>query len=203
MDIAYLRPLPGMALMSPADENELTSALALALSLDRPCAIRYPRDEVPMPLPGTNEAPFQLGRAQLLRPGEDGTFLALGAMVEHALSAAEGLADRQGMELAVYSARFAKPLDEALIAELTAAGRPLLTVEDHAAAGGFGSAVMELAAATSLDVSNVRLLALPDRFIAHAPRAVQLAQAGLDAKALAAAMVASLSGRTAPQPARP
>ncbi len=194
LDIAYLRPLPGMTLMSPADENELDSALQLALSLDGPSAIRYPRDEVPEPLPGTDEAPFELGRAHCVREGKDGAFLALGAMVEHALAAAGGLAE-QDIDVAVYSARFAKPLDEALICELIATGRPVLVVEDHAKAGGFGSAVLELAAARSLHAGNVRLLGLPDRFIAHATRESQLAEAGLDAASLAAAMQGCLAGR--------
>ena len=193
LDIGYLRALPEITLMAPADENELVSALELALSLDRPCAIRYPRDELPQPLAGTDRSPFVLGRACCLRAGADGSFLALGAMVEHALSAAEALSASRGIEAAVYSARFAKPLDEALIAELLSAGRPVLTVEDHAVAGGFGSAVVELAAARSLDASNVRLLGLPDRFIQHASRAEQLAEAGLDADALARAMVRCLA----------
>ncbi len=192
LDIGYLRALPNMVLMAPADESELISALGLALSLDRPCAIRYPRDEVPGPLGGTDRSPFVLGRACRLRAGADGSFLALGAMVEHALSAAEALSASRGIEAGVYSARFAKPLDEALVAELLSTGRPVVTVEDHAVAGGFGSAVMELAAAKSLDASNVHLLGLPDRFIQHASRAEQLAEVGLDADALARAMVRCL-----------
>ena len=187
LDIAYLRGLPGMVLMAPADEVELASALALALDAEVPCAIRYPRDEVPPPLGGT-DAPYLLGRAQPLRAGADGTFLALGAMVEHALLAAEKLAQEHGIQAAVYSARFAKPLDERLIADLLAAGKPLLTVEDHAAAGGFGSAVAELASARGLSASNLRAQALPDRFIAHAARSQQLTEAGLDAGALAETM---------------
>jgi 1-deoxy-D-xylulose-5-phosphate synthase len=192
LDLAYLRPLPGMVLMSPADAAELNGTLDLALSLERPCAIRYPRDEAPEALAGP-AAPFELGKAHLLRRGADGTFLALGAMAEHALAAAGTLRVDKGIETAVYSARFVKPLDEPLIARLIESGRPVLTVEDHAAAGGFGSAVMELAAAGGLDARNVRVLGLPDRFILHAGRAEQLAEAGLDAPALAAAMATAVA----------
>jgi len=139
--------------------------------------------------------PWRLGRAALLRAGEDGAILALGAMVEHALAAAERLAEGYGMSPAVYSARFAKPLDEPLIAELVGSSRPLLVAEDHAVAGGFGSAVLELAAARALDAGNVRLCGLPDRFIAHASRPQQLAEAGLDADGLASAMLRAVAAR--------
>ncbi len=194
MDLACLRPLPGMVLMAPADAGELSAALDLALSLDRPCAIRYPRDEAPQSLAGP-AGPFELGKARLLQEGADGAFLALGAMAEHALDAAAILDKSSDLKPAVYSARFAKPLDEALIVELITSGKPLLTVEDHAAAGGFGSAVMELAAAKGLDARNVRVLGLPDRYIAHAGRAEQLAEAHLDAEALAAAMTRAVTAR--------
>ncbi len=196
MDLSYLRPLPGMVLMAPADRAELNSALDLALTLDGPSAIRYPRDEVPPDLPGSAGDPYRLGRARLLRAGEDGPLLALGAMVEHALAAAKMLSRQHHFEAAVYSARFAKPLDEPLVCELIRTGRPMLVVEDHATAGGFGSAVMELAAARGLDAGNVRLLGLPDRFIAHARRAQQLAEAGLDAEGVAAAMLRAVAARS-------
>jgi len=187
MDLAWLRPLPGMVLMAPADGAELESMLDLALSLERPCAIRYPRDGAPQVLPGQSPT-VELGKAHCLRDGADGAFLALGAMAENALKAAEGLRADRGIDVAVCSARFVKPLDEELIAGLIKSGRPVLSVEDHAAAGGFGSAVMELAGARGLDARNVRILGLPDRYIAHAGRAEQLAEAGLDTKSLAAAM---------------
>jgi 1-deoxy-D-xylulose-5-phosphate synthase len=203
LDIAFLRPLPGMVLMSPADGAELRSAMDLALTLDAPCAIRYPREEVPDAPPDASGGPFVLARACRLRPGADGTFLALGAMVEHALHAAQTLSDRDHAEVAVYSARFAKPLDEDLIAGLIQAGKPLLTVEDHAVACGFGSAVLELAAARSLAADGIRLLGVPDRLVAHASRSEQLAQVGLDADGLARAMLRSLRPRRVSEHARP
>ncbi len=202
LDIAYLRGLPGMVLMAPADEAELRSAMDLGLSLEGPCAIRYPRDEVPPPIPEAAQRPFRLGEACLVRPGVDGTFLALGAMTEKALLAAQQLSEQHDVEAAVYSARFAKPLDERLIARLIAQGKPLLTVEDHASACGFGSAVMELAAAKSLEAANVKLLGLPDRFIPHAKRAEQLAEVGLDPASLAEAMIRCVERQAVPGEAR-
>jgi len=185
MDIAYLRPLPGMVLMAPADAAELRAALQFALSGDFPAAIRYPRDVVPPELPGKCP-PFELGRARVTRAGDDGTLLCYGTAVEPAMAAADILHNEQGIEVAVVNARFAKPLDTPRITRLINAGKPVLVCEDHSTIGGFGAAVMELAAARGLRADNVRLLGLPDRFIAHAARGEQLAEAGLDAANLAA-----------------
>jgi len=187
MDIAYLRPIPGLTLLAPADEAELKAALAFAVAGESPAAIRYPRDEVPQAI-GGKCPPFELGRARVVREGADGVFLCYGAMVEPALAAAESLSRREGLAVGVVNARFAKPLDVTLITRLIASARPLVVCEDHSVIGGFGSAVMELAASRGLDASPVRLMGLPDRFIAHAARQQQLAEVGLDADGLAATM---------------
>jgi len=186
-DISYLRPLPGMVLMAPGEAAELSAAMELALSLDSPAAIRYPRDEVGEDL-GDHCPPFELGRARQVRGGGDGTMLCYGAMVEPALAAAQMLRRDEGVEVAVVNARFAKPLDVTLITRLISSGRPLLVCEDHAIIGGFGSAVMELAASRGLDAGNVRLLGIPDRFIPHGKRQQQLAEVGLDAANFAMTM---------------
>jgi 1-deoxy-D-xylulose-5-phosphate synthase len=123
-------------------------------------------------------------------------------MVEHALAAAERLSHEHGLATGVYSARFAKPLDERLIVQLISTGKPLLIVEDHAVACGFGSAVMELASAKSLHAPNVKLLGLPDRFIAHANRSEQLTEVGLDADSLARALLRHLEYQAVSQHTR-
>ena len=187
LDIAMLRAMPGIVLLAPADAAEMPAALAFAMSLDCPAALRWPRDEVPADLPGPCPA-FELGCARPVRDGDDGTLLCYGATVETALAAAEVLRREGDLSVAVVNARFAKPLDVTLITRVISAGGPVLTLEDHAAAGGFGSAVMELAAARSLPADNVRILGAPDRFIAHAPRIEQLVEAGLDAAHVAATM---------------
>ena len=187
MDVAYLRPLPGMVLMAPADAAELKAAMELGLSLDGPAAFRYPRDEAPEALAG-DCPPFELGRARVLREGRDGTMLCYGTTVEPALAAAETLRREEQLAVGVVNARFAKPLDATLIPRLIRSGAPMLVCEDHVAAGGFGSAVLELAAARGLDASNLRVLGLPDRFVAHAARQEQLAEVGLDAEHFAAAI---------------
>jgi 1-deoxy-D-xylulose-5-phosphate synthase len=185
MDIAYLRPMPGMVLMAPADGTELSAAMELALSLEGPAAIRYPRDEVGEDLPGPCP-PFKLGRSRTVREGNDATLLCYGTAVEPALAAANILKREDNLSVGVINARFAKPLDSAGISRVIASGKPVLICEDHAIIGGFGSAVLEVASAAGLNASNVRLLGLPDRFIHHASRTEQLVEAGLDAAHMAA-----------------
>ncbi len=185
MDLAYLRPLPGMTLMAPADGAELAAAIDCALSLDGPAAIRYPREQVPEAR--TDECPpFEPGRSRILRAGREGAFLCYGSLAEYALTAAGKLA-AEGVEMGVISGRFAKPLDVAAIGRLLNSGAAVVIVEDHVRAGGFGAAVLELAAERGWPTGNIALAHLPDRFIPHAMRAEQLAQAGLDADGLGAA----------------
>ncbi|MFW6065799.1 MAG: 1-deoxy-D-xylulose-5-phosphate synthase, partial [Planctomycetota bacterium] len=178
LDISFLRPLPGMVLMAPGDADEMDAAMKLAMSLDSPVAIRYPKDAVPEPL-GEDCPPFELGKARIVREGEDATIVGYGATVAPALAAAELLAETDGLEVGVISARFAKPLDQALLTKRIATGRPVLLAEDHSIAGGFGSAVLELAAERGLSTANVRLAGVGDRFIPHARRSEQLSETGL------------------------
>ena len=198
LDIAYLRGLPGMALMAPADERELAAALDAALGMDGPAAIRYPRDCVPACLTGPCP-PYEPGRARVLSQGDDGTFLCYGATTASALQAADILA-REGSKLGVINARFAKPLDAAVIEQLLTAGRPVLMCEDHVRAGGFGSAVLELAVERGWPTQRLRQACLPDRFVAHATRAEQLAETGLDAQGLARSARELLAGAAGPVP---
>jgi len=179
LDITYLRGMPGMVLMAPMDEVELLSAMRLALTLDGPSAIRYPRDNVPAPMPDCPR--FELGVSRRLRDGDTATILCYGITAGAAMTAAEALS-RDGIEVGVVNARFARPIDRAMVREAYEAGGPVVTVEDHSVAGGFGSAVLETAQELALPSRPVARLGIPaDRFIAHASRAEQLAEAGLDA----------------------
>jgi 1-deoxy-D-xylulose-5-phosphate synthase len=191
-DVSYLRALPNMVCCAPADELEMREALKFALESKKAVAIRYPREHVPEPI-APSEA-FELGKARVVRRGEDAILLVYGALVNHALKAAQALS-AQGVECAVVSARFAKPLDEELITELLESGKPVIMVEDHSEIGGFGSAVMEMARrrGLKLDLNKVRHLAIPgDALVPHGTRSWQLEKVGLDAVGMTNAVMDAL-----------
>lgn len=193
LDITYLRGFPHMMLMAPCDEPELRQALRYGLTLDQPCAIRYPRDNVPPPLPIGPE--FEPGVSRGLREGADATILAYGVTVVYALAAAELLAEN-GIDVAVVNARFARPIDADMVTAALSADKPVVTVEDHSIAGGFGSAVLETAQALGLDASRILRLGIPDdRFVPHGSRAGQLAECGIDATAIASTIESRLKQR--------
>lgn len=193
LDIAYLRGLPNVILLAPADEEELKAALRFAVRQNQAVAIRYPRDVVPESL---GEAPpFRISEARVVQEGRDATILAYGATVSHALDAAELLAV-DNVFVTVVNARFAKPVDQRMVRTALSSGRPVFTVEDHSVAGGFGAAVLEAAQELQLPVKHLIRLGMPaDRFIRHGSRAGQLAECGIDAAGIAAAVQAAI-GRT-------
>ena len=198
LDIAYLRGLPGMVLMAPIDEVELLESMRFGLTLNLPCAIRYPRDVVPAPMPDCPR--FEMGKSRRLRDGDDATILSYGTTAAAALAAAEMLA-HQGLEVGVVAARFAKPVDREMVRSALIGGRAVVTVEDHSIAGGFGSAVLESAQELGLDASRLVRLGMPvDRFVAHGSRSGQMAECGIDATGIAAAVQRLLE---VPEPAAP
>jgi 1-deoxy-D-xylulose-5-phosphate synthase len=193
MDQAFLRPLPGIVLMAPSDEAELGRALRTALSLDTGSAIRYPRDNVPdcnfekvidPSLRKDAAREWAVGQSRTLRQGGDATLVVYGALVQHAMIAAETLA-AEGIDVEVVDARFCKPLDEVMLDRVLRSGRPVLTVEDHALQNGFGTAVIEHAVGAGLPTNVITRLGMPDRLIAHATRKQQLHEVGLDADGIA------------------
>ncbi len=193
MDIAYLRPLQNIVLMAPADERDLDAAMRFALTLNGPSAIRYPRDNTPEPIGAA--VPFALGRARQLTDGPDATVFAYGGSVPFALEAAKILA-QEDTYVSVFDARFAKPVDVDAIRAAIERGGPVLTVEDHSIAGGFGSAVMEAANAAGLSTDSVIRLGLAENFFyPHGSRAGQLAEAGIDAAGIAQATRRALGPR--------
>ena len=187
-DITYLGCLPGMVVMGPADEAELVHAVATAAAIDdRPSALRYPRGEgVGVALPTQGEV-WALGKGRVLREGGSVAILSFGTRLADAMRAADELAAR-GLPATVADARFAKPLDTALIEQLARHHEVLITIEEGAV-GGFGSAVLQhLAWKGLLDGGlKVRPMVLPDRFIDHDSQPKQLAAAGLSAKDIVAA----------------
>ena len=196
-DQAFLRPLPGMVLAAPSDEAELNRAVRFQLSLDCVSAIRYPRDNVPAcnfedaideSLRSQASQEWELGVSRVLRGGANGgsdaTLIVYGALCEHAMLAAQQLAD-EGIDVEVVDARFCKPVDGEMLARVLKHARPVFTVEDHSLQNGFGTAVIEYAATHNLPTEPITRLGMPDRLIAHATRAQQLAEVGLDAAGIA------------------
>ncbi len=189
-DLSYLRPLPGMTVMAPRDENELRRMMAAAMTLTSPVALRYPRGKgIGVPLPERVE-PMEIGRAEVLREGGDVAILAIGSTVHPALAAAGTLAAR-GIQAAVIDARFVKPLDREAIALAAGTGR-ILTVEENVLEGGFGSAVLEALAESGVRGVTVRRLGIPGVFVEHGRPGTLRRRYGLDADGIAAAAAAML-----------
>jgi 1-deoxy-D-xylulose-5-phosphate synthase len=183
-DSGYLRVLPNIAIMAPADEHDLVHMLDLALRHDGPTAIRYPKAAV-SPLPN-DRAPLEFGKSEILSWGGDGMILGYGALIPACLAAAQQLRD-EGIDVGVVNARFLKPLDNAIVLRAIRECGFVVTVEEAALMGGFGSAVLEAAADAGVDAGHVRRLGIPDQFIEHGERGELLADLGLDAPGIAAA----------------
>ena len=190
-DIAYLRNLPEIILMAPKDGNELKTMLKIALDSGRAVAIRYPKDDCPDKEMSPQYKTIEIGKAEVLREGADGVLLAYGAMVYRCLHAAEKLGEK-GIEVTVVNARFAKPLDKALILDLVRNHKLIATVEDHALMGGFGSAVLELVSEEREDAGKIVRMGIPDRFMEHGPRNLILKNIGLDEDGIADKFIATL-----------
>jgi len=192
-DLSYLGCLPNMVIMAPSDEAELVHAVATSVAYDAgPSAFRYPRgDGNGVALPARGEA-WEIGRGRIVREGTRIAIVSLGTRLGEAMRAADELTAR-GFSTTVADARFAKPIDTALIEQLARSHEVLITVEE-ASIGGFSALVAHhLAWAGLLDGGlRFRPMVLPDRFIDHAAPAVQLAEAGLDAKAIVRAALTAL-----------
>jgi 1-deoxy-D-xylulose-5-phosphate synthase len=182
-DLSYLRHIPNMVVMAPKDEQELQRMLWTATEIDGPVAIRYPRGTgVGVPL-DTERVTLPVGGAEVLRKATNGTLvlLAIGTMVYPALQAAEVLA-AEGIEAAVVNARFVKPLDKSLLYGLARNFRRIVTVEENALSGGFGSAVLEFYERKVLTAEHEFLrIGIPDTFVHHGTQQDVRAKLGLDA----------------------
>jgi 1-deoxy-D-xylulose-5-phosphate synthase len=185
-DFSYLRHIPNIIVMAPKDENELQHMLKTAVCCGRPASVRYPRgngwrgplDEELKELP--------LGKAEVLEQGKDLMILAIGSCAQAALKA-HGLLAEKGIQAAVVNARFVKPLDEELICSLASETGKVLTVEENALQGGFGSAVLELLGEKGLKDIAVRRLGIPDVFVEHGSQEELRHKYGLDAEGIAQA----------------
>ena len=176
-DLSYLRCIPNMVVMAPADEDECRQMLYTAFCLDVPTAVRYPRGKGVGMMPQTGMTAIPLGKALRLRSGEGIAILLFGSLLDTARAVAESL------NATLINMRFVKPLDEAMVRELAQTHRLLVTLEDNAVMGGAGSAVNECLHAAGLNVAVLNL-GLPDSYIDHAQREEQLAACGLDAPSI-------------------
>jgi 1-deoxy-D-xylulose-5-phosphate synthase len=181
-DISFLRCIPHMVIMAPADENECRQMLYTASTLPGPSVVRYPRGTGPG-VPLVEEmAAVPVGRAQVRREGRSGlAILVFGTLLDSAQKIAERL------DATLVNMRFVKPLDEDLVIPLATRHRAIVTIEENATLGGAGSAVGELLASEGLQVPLLQL-GIPDRFIEHGSRESCLTAAGLDAPGLTASI---------------
>ncbi len=176
-DFGYLRLFPNMTILAPGDASELPAMLEFALQHDGPCAIRYPKAAATHV--DRKFAPIEWGRSELIREGSDGCIIACGALLPRCQEAARRLSE-EGLEVGVINARFLKPLDTDAILSAIRQSRFVITVEEAALAGGFGSAVVEAATDARIDTSRVNRLGIPDHYIQHGERDELLADLGLD-----------------------
>ncbi|MBI5581382.1 MAG: 1-deoxy-D-xylulose-5-phosphate synthase [Deltaproteobacteria bacterium] len=179
-DLSYLRSLPNMIVMAPKDENELRRMMATALQHDGPVAVRYPRGTavgVALESPG---AALPIGKAEILKEGDDVAILALGRCVSEGLKAHARLGER-GVRATVVNCRFVKPIDIDLISGVARRVSRIITVEENVRQGGFGSAVLEELNDRGITHVTVERLGVPDIFVEHGSPDVLRAKYGLDA----------------------
>jgi 1-deoxy-D-xylulose-5-phosphate synthase len=197
-DTTYLRLFPNFVVMAPGDEQDVGPMLRFALGHSGPAALRYPKanlERVERPV-----QPVELGVAEIHEWGGDGVFLAYGSQFPTCVKAAERLR-KEGLDIGVVNARFAKPLDRTTVLRAVEELPLVVTVEEGTLEGGFGSAVLEAANAAGLDTRNIVRLGIPDRFIQHAERGELLAELSLDVDGLCREVRRALSrGEGAGQP---
>jgi 1-deoxy-D-xylulose-5-phosphate synthase len=196
-DLSFLGCLPGMVIMAPSDEAELMHMVATAADLgDRASAFRYPRGEGTGVILPTRGEVLPIGRGRILREGSRVAILSLGTRLAEALRAADELAAR-GLPATVADARFAKPIDTALLEQLARHHEVLITIEE-ASLGGFSTQVFHHLALNGLLDGGLRYrpMVLPDRFIDHMSPAAQIADAALDSKSIVRTVLSALGRDT-------
>ncbi|WP_288362692.1 1-deoxy-D-xylulose-5-phosphate synthase, partial [uncultured Spongiibacter sp.] len=177
-DLSFLRCIPNMVVMAPADENETRQMLHTAYHYPGPAAVRYPRGTGPGVIPATEMATLEIGKGRKIREGGEVAILSFGTLLTAAQEAGEKL------NASVADMRFVKPLDTELIDQLAATHSLIVTVEENVIAGGAGSAVTEYLHQRGVNVAVLQL-GLPDTFVDHGNHLTLLSQLGLDAEGIA------------------
>ncbi|MEQ8254074.1 MAG: transketolase C-terminal domain-containing protein, partial [Smithellaceae bacterium] len=186
-DYSYLRSIPNIVVMAPADENELQHMLKTAVECKKPVSLRYPRGKgVGVPLEDDLKS-LVIGKGEVLREGSDLAIFAIGSTVHPALAAARRL-EAEGVNIKVINARFVKPLDTELLSQTASQIKKILTVEENVLQGGFGSAVLEMLAEKNINNIQVKRLGIPDEFVEHATQAELREKYGLDEEGIVGAI---------------
>lgn len=183
-DISYLRCLPNIVIMSPKDEDELQHMLYTATLHNGPISLRYPRGNGQGVELKQELTALKIGKGELLHEGKDALLIAFGPIINEAIKARELLL-KHGISLAIINARFAKPLDQELLTEQLPKYELLMTLEDQALLGGFGSAVLEFVNEQELPIkSSIKRFGVADEFVSHASQQEQYEYYGYDAKSI-------------------
>ncbi len=185
-DLSYLRAMPNMMVMAPADENELRRMLVTAIYHDGPAAVRYPRGRGPGAEIQKSLEPVPIGKGKIVVSGNDLLILAIGCTVTDALTAADRLKEK-GISTTVVNCRFVKPLDTELICTLAEKIPRIITVEENMLIGGFSSAVLESLSDAGLSGFIIKRLGIGDTFVEHGPKDVLRAIYEINADAIIAA----------------
>jgi 1-deoxy-D-xylulose-5-phosphate synthase len=179
-DMSYLRHIPNLVVMAPKDEAELARMMATAFDYDGPCAVRYPRGTGVGAKVSAHPKKIAIGRGEPMRDGEDALIITIGSRVYPAVEAAMELVE-DGLHVAVFNARFVKPLPEEQLLELAGRFDRILLVEENALAGGFCSAVLEFFTEHDvMDGKRIKQLGLPDEFVEHGTQKELRQMLGID-----------------------
>ena len=181
-DIGYMRLFPNMIVMAPGDAHDVAPMLDFALKQESPTSLRYPKTSADQIERDT--APIELGKAEIIQWGADGTILCCGALLANCIGAAQLLKERLDLDIAVINARFVKPLDREILQRAVGETGFVVTVEEAALMTGFGSAVLEAANEMNLDTRRIKRLGIPDEFVTFAERSELLGDLGLDTEGI-------------------
>jgi 1-deoxy-D-xylulose-5-phosphate synthase len=192
-DLSFMRCIPNMVIMAPADENECRQMLTTGFQHNGPSAVRYPRGKGPGARVSSDLQALTIGKAETVIKGKDVAIVAVGSMVQPATTVGQKLG------ATVVNLRFIKPLDEQLLLQLTASHRYLVTVEENAIEGGAGSAINEFLASANIAIPVLNL-GIPDRFIEQGTREECLTACGLDSSGIMLAVKNFLTRHTCDNP---
>ncbi|MFH1824255.1 MAG: 1-deoxy-D-xylulose-5-phosphate synthase [Candidatus Firestonebacteria bacterium] len=175
-DLSYLRHMPNMIIMSPADESEFKNMLKFAVKLNSPVAIRYPRCKIVVKRI-SGKSSLSLGKSAFVKDGKKICILVVGSLLNEVLEGAEEL-EKEGINIGIINVRFIKPLDEKLLRNLQLKFKKIIIMEENVIAGGYGSSVLEFVNKEGLDL-DIKIIGFPDKFIENGNRNLLLDKYGL------------------------